>query len=163
MIVAHLVVSGIGYSTPRALQHGIYDTGGRARPAVQRVIFHAGRMSEILYNLVASAVQPNSPVAQSVERLAVNQLVAGSSPARGAAFLRVRFNMRQVLRRRTPQDRTVSLLYPTYLVVNLPMNTRSVVFFGRTERTDILTLARAFKPKLLSIDAIMCTTKACTY
>ncbi len=27
-----------------------------------------------------------SPVAQSVERLAVNQLVAGSSPARGATF-----------------------------------------------------------------------------
>ena len=116
-------------------------------------------MSEILYNLVASAVQPNSPVAQSVERLAVNQLVAGSSPARGATFLRVRFNMRQVLRRHTPQDHNVSLLYPAYLVVNLPKNTGSVVFFGRTDRTDILTVSRAFKPKLLSIDAIMRTTR----
>ena len=33
----------------------------------------------------------HSPVAQSVERLAVNQLVAGSSPARGAILDRSRF------------------------------------------------------------------------
>src|SRR5262245_28846108 len=42
--------------------------------------FYPGRIMRIRYN-----VWHYSPVAQSVERLAVNQLVAGSSPARGAS------------------------------------------------------------------------------
>src|SRR5436190_23977246 len=40
------------------------------------LLFYPGRITRIRYN-----VWHYSPVAQSVERLAVNQLVAGSSPA----------------------------------------------------------------------------------
>jgi hypothetical protein len=48
--------------------------------------FYPRRIMRIRYN-----VWHYSPVAQSVERLAVNQLVAGSSPARGAILDRSRF------------------------------------------------------------------------
>ena len=39
-----------------------------------------------------TAVYLLSPVAQSVEQLAVNQLVGGSSPSRGASFQKCRFS-----------------------------------------------------------------------
>src|SRR5262245_27451820 len=50
------------------------------------LLFYPRRIMRIRYN-----VWHYSPVAQSVERLAVNQLVAGSSPARGASWTEVVF------------------------------------------------------------------------
>src|SRR5215471_6889799 len=61
--------------------------------------FYPRRIMRIRYN-----VWHYSPVAQSVERLAVNQLVAGSSPARGAILDRSRF----------PQGKRLLFLYTPY-------------------------------------------------
>src|SRR5262245_4792700 len=60
------------------------------------LLFYPGRITRIRYN-----VWHYSPVAQSVERLAVNQLVAGSSPARGAILDKSRF----------PQGKRLLFLY----------------------------------------------------
>ena len=50
-------------------------------PSVTRI-----RFARVLEKKAACELSRCSPVAQSVEQLAVNQLVGGSSPSRGASF-----------------------------------------------------------------------------